>query len=213
MLAPHVWRDLAFIAGPVCHKCGYPFDFEIEKGAVCADCLEDPPPFTTARAALAYTDISRELVLAFKHADKTHLVRAFTPWLMSAGSEMWKQADCLIPVPLHRWRLLRRRYNQSALLAHDLGKAMNMDVLPDGLQRIRPTASQGHLSAEERRRNVRRAFSVNTSHIGSIRDRACILIDDVYTSGATIKECANALLKAGAASVNVLTVVRVVKGI
>src|SRR5690554_5087129 len=122
MVAPQVWRGLRFISEPLCKCCGFPFEFAVEGEALCANCLTRPPVFASARAPLVYDDVSREMILKFKHADQTHAVHAFLPWLRRAGAEMLERADVLVPVPLHRFRLLQRRYNQAALIAQALSK-------------------------------------------------------------------------------------------
>lgn len=210
-IAPEAWKTLEFIANPMCRQCGFPFEFEAEEGALCVQCLERPPPFETARMALKYNETSRDLVLGFKHADQTHAVRAFIPWLKNAGTEMLEEADFLIPVPLHRWRLLQRRYNQSAIIAHALTKATRVPTLAEGLKRTRLTPSQGYLKAAERHKNVRRAFAINPRHKKELQGKTVVLIDDVYTTGATVKECTKALLKGGVGRVHVLALARVVR--
>ena len=151
------------------------------------------------------------MILGFKHADQTHAARAFVPWLKNAGAEMLEEADVLIPVPLHRWRLLKRRYNQSAIIAHYLAKDMNIPVLHEGLIRTRATPTQGHLNFEQRRKNVKRAFVVNERYLSDIKGKKVVLIDDVYTTGATVKECTKALKRAGVKEVHILTLARVAR--
>lgn len=209
MVAPQVWRDLQFISAPFCACCGLPFAFEMAEGTLCTGCLTDKPPYTTARAALVYDDLSRDMVLKFKHADQTHAVHAFIPWLRRAGADMLAQGDVLIPVPLHRFRLLQRRYNQSALIAQALSASCGLPWLPAALSRSKATPSQGHLGYKERQKNVRNAFAIAQPE--AIQGKTVLLIDDVYTTGATVKECSKALLKAGAKDVHVLSVARVVR--
>lgn len=218
MIASAAWAKLRFVAAPQCHHCGVPLGVGLEHSNVsssaalhCADCLREPPAYTAARAALVYDDASRKLVLGFKHADQTYAVKTFLPWLHRAGAPFWAHDPLLVPVPLHRWRLLRRRYNQAALLAHALSRAHGHACIPDMLQRVRATPTQGHLKAPERARNVAKAFSVQPRHAAKIANRHIVLIDDVLTTGATVRECAAVLLRAGAASVNVLTIARAVK--
>lgn len=215
MVSPAAWAQLSFVAAPQCKKCGVPLVLELsqdtETALQCADCLTNPPPYNAARAALVYDDASRKLVLGFKHADQTYAVRTFVPWLHRAGAEFWSENPVLVPVPLHRWRLLRRRYNQAALLARGLSRGHGHECIPDLLQRVRATPTQGHLKAGERARNVAKAFAVSLRHAEKIKGRHVVLIDDVLTTGATVSECAEVLLKAGAASVNVLTIARAVK--
>jgi len=207
MVAPQVWRDLSFIGDPVCDCCGFPFPFGAETGSLCAHCLADRPVFASARAALVYDDASRGMILKFKHGDQTHAVQSFLPWLKRAGAGMLTRADVIVPVPLHRFRLLQRRYNQAALIAQALSKSCGLPYLPAGLRRTRATPTQGHLGYREREKNVRGAFIVTAD----VKDKTVILVDDVYTTGATVKECTQALLKAGAKEVHVLAVARVVK--
>lgn len=211
MLAPEVWSSLRFIAAPQCATCGLPFEYEVEDTTICGGCIETEPAFTSARSALVYDDGSRDLVLRFKHADQVHSVLAFLPWLKQAGGQMLVNADYLVPVPLHRWRLLKRRYNQAAIIAWTLGREMKKQTIPDALLRVRATASQGHLRAKEREANVKKAFAVNPRHAGRLAGKSIVLVDDVYTTGSTVNECTKALLKAGVREVHVLTLARVVK--
>lgn len=210
-LSPAAWQALRFIAAPYCRTCSYPFEFETENTHQCAACLADPPPFAAARAALAYDDASRDIILKFKHGDQLQAVPTLVPMLLRAGAESVGVADLIVPVPLHRWRLLRRRYNQAALLAWGLAREGGKACIPDALLRLRATPPQGHKRARDRAANVKRAFAINPAHVDAVRGRTVLLVDDVYTTGATLRECAACLLKGGAASVHVLTIARVVK--
>lgn len=211
MLAPHVWKSLDFIAAPFCATCGFPFDFAAEAAMTCTECLSKPPPYASARAVLRYNDGARDIILGFKHGDKTHAVQTFLPWLRRAGADMTAQADVIIPVPLHRWRLLYRRYNQAALLAQILARDSGKRYCPNVLQRVRATPTQGYLKRKERARNVHRAFAISPRRQAQIAGVRVVLVDDVLTTGATVCECAKVLMKAGAARVDVLTLARVVK--
>ena len=207
MISPEIWGELNFVSDPACKRCGLPFEFNMEAD-ICAACLDHPPVFDKARAALRYDDGSRSVVLGFKHGDQLHAVKAFTPWLQKAGAGLIRRADIIAPVPLHYWRLVRRRYNQSALMAKDLARESEKTYIPDLLLRTRATPPQGHLKAGERAANVRKAFALGEH---KVKDRNILLIDDVMTSGATANECASVLKKAGANRVDVLTLARVVK--
>lgn len=210
-LSSAVWATLTFIEPPCCQICGLPFSFAIEEGALCGPCLADLPVFGKARSALVYNDASRDIILSFKHGDRLDSVPALVPFLKRAGAGLIEEADILMPVPLHRWRLLMRRFNQAGLLAQALGRVSGKPVLLDSLMRKRPTPSQGHLNAGQRAKNVKNAFEVLLKHHRLIAGKNILLIDDVYTTGSTVSECAQALLKAGAAGVNVLTLARVVR--
>lgn len=211
MVSPEIWAKLNFIAAPHCDKCGMPFEFQTEGPMTCAPCLENPPPYGKARSSMKYDDTSRDIILGFKHADKTHVVKAFAPWLKRAGDEILQQTDILIPVPLHRWRFIKRRYNQAALIARELSRECGIPCLPDGLKRIKATKSQGHLKESERQKNVHKAFAPHPKHTGKIQKAHITLIDDVYTTGATVRECVKVLKESGAAEVNVLTIAKVVR--
>ena len=214
LLSPKSWRDLNFISDPQCHRCGFPFDFDsgdVKEGNICAVCAKNPPAFDKARAALVYDDMSRDIILSFKHGDQTQSVPSFIPWLNQAGVDVLDRADYLVPVPLHRWRILRRRFNQSALIAQYLSKDTKIPCFLDILQRVRATETQGHLKVNERKKNVKNAFGFNFQYKEMIRNKHIVLIDDVYTTGATVTECTKILLKQGAASVSILTLARVVK--
>ncbi len=210
-LSPESWAALNFITDPVCEVCGIPMELDLDEPQTCAACSENPPVFHSARAALAYDDGSRDLVLGFKHGDKTQMVVSFIPWLRRVGRDLLEGTDYIVPVPLHRWRLLGRRYNQSALIASALSKASGKICLPEALLRRRATPPQGHLRAGEREKNVSQAFCINPKYANDLVGKTILLIDDVYTTGATVSECARVLIDAEALQVNVLTLARVVK--
>jgi ComF family protein len=203
---------LRFLSHPLCDACGYPF--ELGEGAIaglCAACLRRAPSFDRARAVFAYDDESRGLVIGFKHADRTHAAPAFARWLARAGAELIRECDIIAPVPLHRWRLFRRRYNQAALLALALARLAAKPCVPGLLHRLRATPSQGGLGRLGRARNVRGAFAVTERARAGLAGRRVLLIDDVLTTGATVEEAARALKAEGAAAVDVLTLARVIR--
>lgn len=211
VISPKAWGDLSFIAAPYCKACGFPFEFAAANDALCAACLTDAPEFSAARAALVYNDASRDFILGFKHGDQTQSVVTMVPWMKAAGADILTGADVIVPVPLHRWRLLRRRYNQAALIGQAVAKDMKIVFCADALIRTRATETQGHLNANERKKNVKSAFELHPKRGVVVTGKKIVLVDDVYTTGATVSECAKALLKAGAADVSVLTLARVVR--
>jgi ComF family protein len=203
------WAAMTFFAPPWCAVCGLPFPHPMGDDAICADCARDRPSWDRARAVLRYDKHSRRLVLALKHADRTHLARALGGWMRRAGAEVLDGADLVLPVPLHWTRLFARRYNQAGLLAHAIRAAGGPPVAPDWLVRRRRTPSQGRLGATARARNVRGAFALRPGR--SIRGKRIVLIDDVLTTGATVEECARVLRRAGAEFVGVLTLARALR--
>jgi ComF family protein len=205
------WGRITFLDGPGCACCGIPFPVDLQDTAsLCAACHARPPAFDTARAILAYDEHSRAAVLALKHADRLDLVPGFARWLTRVGKPALADADVIVPVPLHRWRLWARRYNQSAELAQRLGRDGKLPADPFALVRSRATPSQGAMaSAKARRRNVLSAFKVPERQ--RIAGRRVLLVDDVITTGATAEACARALKRAGAVKVHVLALARVVR--
>jgi ComF family protein len=209
-LCARCWPTLAWIDRPFCARCGLPFEFDA-RDALCGACLARPGRIAIARAALRYDAASRDLVLGFKQADRTFAAPTFARWMARAGAEALEGADMLAPVPLHWTRLVRRRFNQSALLARALARESGVPCLPDLLVRVRRTPVQGELGRAARRRNVARAFKLRGRHLVRVRGRTVVLVDDVHTTGATLEECARVLRRAGAAEVRAVALARVVR--
>jgi ComF family protein len=206
-LSAEAWSRVRFIADPLCDGCGAPFEYAAAER--CAACLAQPRAFGRARAACLYDEASRDLILQFKHADRVDLARLFSGWIARAAADLLAEADAIVPTPLHRWRLLRRRYNQAAEIARPLARRAGLAYLPDALVRAKPTDSQGGKSGAGRRRNVAGAFAVTDAGRRRIEGRRILLIDDVLTTGATAEACARVMLKAGAACVDLAVVARV----
>lgn len=206
------WSNLRFLSAPQCVQCGLPFPHDLGADVKCAACIAKPPPFAVSRAALAYDDASRDLILGFKHADRLEPVPLFARWMAAAARDAVADADLLIPVPLHWRRLVSRRYNQAALLANALGALTRLPVDTGALLRVKATPSQGEMpSARARAKNVVRAFALAERGKAKIAGRRIVLVDDVLTTGATVSACAKRLTKAGATCVSVVTLARVVR--
>ena len=206
------WGELRLIEKPYCARLGIPFAYDLGPGALSAEAIADPPPFDRLRAVAEFGDVARKLVHGLKYRDRTELARWMGAWMARAGAELTADADVIVPVPLHRWRLWLRRFNQSASLARSVAAATAKPFAPMVLRRIRPTAQQVGLSASERDRNVRGAFRVASERKAAIAGRRVLLVDDVYTTGATVGAATRALLRGGAARVDVLVFARVVRG-
>lgn len=200
-----------FISAPLCMRCGVPFGFAEQGGiaASCPACMEHPPLFRQARAALRYDDQARRLILPLKHADRIELASILAPMMARAGAALLERTEALVPVPLHRRRLFERKYNQAAVLAFAVGRLVQRPVLPDALVRTRRTAPLEEKSPEERAREVAGSIEVRPSRVARIVGRPVLLIDDVMTSGATVNACTEALIRAGALVVDVLVAARV----
>ena len=203
------WSGLTFITAPRCAGCGAPFDIDRGATARCGGCLETPPKFAAARAALAYAGSARTVLLGFKHGDRQHLVDIMAPQLVRAGRDWLGPGTVLVPVPLHRWRLWQRGFNQAALLARAVARRSGSSLAVDALIRAKPTRSSQGMGRRARAANVRGAFKVGRP--AAIKDKEIILIDDVLTTGATAEACTRVLLRAGARRVRVLTWARVVR--
>jgi len=206
-----IWSELNFLDEPCCRICGFPFEFDQGEEMLCGRCVVKKPAYDMARAAFQYDDKSRSMILGFKHGGRTEGLNTFSAHMRRAGRLFLPDADYLVPVPLHYSRRIKRRYNQSALLARALARISRPVFAPDSLQRRRATPPQGGKSAAGRRRNVQGAFAVRNQEKLRIQGAHIVLIDDVMTTGATIEACARTLKQAGAKRVDALALARVVK--
>jgi ComF family protein len=209
-LCPACWSKLSFIAPPYCARLGIPFPFDGGPGLLSLEAIADPPAYQRARAAVRYDDIATKLVHALKYGDRLDLAPIMGRWMANAGRELIADADALVPVPLHWRRQWARRFNQSALLAEIIAAASGRVVAHGALKRVKATPQQVGLGKSERAQNVQGAFRVPAEGKAEVTGRKLLLVDDVLTSGATVDACARALLRAGAASVDVLAFARVV---
>lgn len=200
------------ITAPLCPVLGIPFAMFIGADAVSAEAIAEPPPFARARAAVVYNDVAGQLVSRLKYGDRPELARFCARLMAAAGHELWADQPVLVPVSLHRSRQFQRRYNQSAELARMVGRITGLRVDPQLARRIKPTRQQVGLSATGRARNVVGAFAAHSD--GPVRSggRRVVLIDDVFTTGATVTALTRALQRRGIEHIDVLTFARVVSG-
>jgi ComF family protein len=210
-LCADCFQRTGFVTEPCCARCGVPFTTPGRGGAarLCPACALDPGGFDRARAAFRYDAQARRMILPLKYGDRTELARALAVHMARAGAGLLREADVLVPVPLHRARLFRRRYNQAALLAYAIGRGADRAVVPDALRRVRATRPLGGRNAAARAAEVESAFAVRASRAERIAGARVLLIDDVLTTGATANACALALKQAGARRVDVLVAARV----
>jgi ComF family protein len=203
------WSKLSFITRPYCERLGIPFVYDPGPGILSMAAIADPPAYNRARAAVRFDEISRALVHALKYGDRLDLAPMMGRWIMQAGRELLAETDALIPVPLHWRRRWARRFNQSALLAATISAETGVPVAAAALKRVKATPQQVGLTRSERAANVQGAFRVPEEGKPAVVGRRLALVDDVLTSGATVEGCARALLRAGAANVDVLIFARV----
>src|SRR4051812_43131940 len=202
------WSKLQFLADPCCARCGLPFAFGAGAEAECGRCLAEPPPFDRLRAAVAYGEVARAVALKLKYGGRPGVAETLARFMrrrLEADAEA-----LLVPVPLHRWRIWKRGYNQAALIAGALARSTGRPLALDLLVRTRATPPLQGLGRRERAEAVRGAFAVREAGKGAVRGREILLIDDVFTSGATAGACARALKRAGAARVGILCWARVI---
>lgn len=208
-LCPACWAKLRFISKPFCDKTATPFTLDPGPGVYAAAAYQHPPQWQRARAAVLYDDAAASLVHAFKYSDRHEVAPFLARAMAQAGRDILAEADLLLPVPLHRARLWKRRFNQSALLADHIAKMSGVPVRKDLLVRRKDTPPQVGLSREARARNVAGAFVLDKKHRAALAGKKIVLIDDVLTTGATLNAASRVLLTAGVQAVDILVFARV----
>ncbi|WP_244444619.1 ComF family protein [Nitratireductor basaltis] len=208
-LCSSCWKSLRFIEQPWCPVYGTPFEHEMHDGHLSAEAIANPPPFDSARSAVSYTSIAQHLVRGLKFGDRTDLAPWMARWMHRVGEDQFGENAVIVPIPLHRSRYLKRRFNQSAELGRALASISGLQFAPQILIRKRMTRQQVGLKASQRLKNVQGAFAVPDEAKASLVGRSVVLVDDVYTTGATAFSASRALKRGGAGTVHVLTFARV----
>lgn len=206
------WGDMRFLGDPCCARCGLPFDFEEAEALSCGACLAEPPPWTSARAALAYGPVSSHVAMRLKYGRRTGLARLMARHMAARiPTDMlnFGQEALLIPVPLHRWRIWSRGFNQSALIAGELARITGLRHDPLVLRRTKMTRPLRDFGPREREREVSRAFALDPDRAEGLRGKTVLLVDDIHTSGATARACARVLMAGGAQAVHLICWARV----
>ncbi len=204
------WKNCTFLSSPWCDSCGWPFPFDTPQQTLCPSCHRLPPLFVQCRSALAYHESSRPFILKLKHGDGTYLAPGLGQLMLRVGQDILSQTDLLIPVPLHWRRLFLRQYNQATLLSNHITRQTSIPTHTDVIKRYRSTPKQGRQNRKDRAANVRNAFAVPPEIQPFIAGKRLTLVDDVFTTGATLTECARVLLNEGAKEVRALTLARVI---
>lgn len=208
-ICPACWSTLSFIERPFCDKTATPFVIDPGPGVLSSEAHHRPPRWNRARAAVLYGGVAARLVHALKYSDRHEVAPLLARLMARAGADILSEADLLVPVPLHRWRLLSRGFNQAALLTERIGRLAGRPWAMDALLRRKDTPQQVGLTREARARNMAGAFAVPAARKSRISNRRIVLIDDVFTSGATLQAATRALKRAGAANVDILVFARV----
>lgn len=210
-LCAQCWGRMRFIERPYCERLGTPFEQDLGPGLISPQAMADPPVYARARAVARFEDgPARRLVHRLKYSDRGELAKPLGRWMARAGAEILAEADALTPVPLHPLRLWKRRFNQAAALAHVVAQEAGKPCEPFLLARVKATRSQVGLSRAQRAENMQGAFRAPPE--APLKGRRIVLIDDVLTSGATANAAARALLRGGAAQVDLIVFARVVTG-
>ncbi|MET0407171.1 MAG: ComF family protein [Hyphomicrobium sp.] len=203
-LCPACWRQIAFIRPPLCDRLGIPLAIDTGAPMISAAAIADPPDYDRARVVARFDGLMRVLIHGFKFHDSHNARRLFGRWMAVAGEDLLADADVLVPVPLARWRLLSRRFNQAQILAAEAGRRSRRPVNPFALVRRRSTGHQVGLTRAQRLKNVAGVFRVPPGELANVSGKAIVLVDDVITTGATASAAASALKRAGARRVDVL---------
>ena len=209
-LCGRCWAGMRFIERPFCERLGTPFAVDLGMALVSPAAIADPPVFARARAAVRYDDTARKLVHRLKYSDRLDLARALGAAMVRPAAELAADADVIVPVPLHRLRLWRRRFNQSMELARIVAARHRVPCDPGLLARVKRTTPQVGLSRAQRADNLQGAFRVPDDARPRLEGKRVLLVDDVLTTGATANAASRALLRGGAAAVDVLAFARVV---
>ncbi|MFN7038365.1 MAG: ComF family protein [Alphaproteobacteria bacterium] len=202
------WLKIDFISKPSCYICSYPFEYNIGEHALCASCIKEKPYYEKAVSIFKYNDNSKKIIHGLKFLDKTY----FAPYL---GNLMHKalhplDQDIIAPIPIHKFRLLKRFYNQSLLLAQAVSNISGVTLVPDLLLKVKNTIPQSGLTKKQRQKNIKNAYILNPKYKDKIVGKKILLVDDVITTGSTANLCAKILVKAEVKKVELVTLAKTV---
>ena len=192
------WEKIKFIQKPFCDKCSTPYENDIDNNSICINCLKNKPLYVKLRSSVVYNEYVKKIISSFKFNDKTYLKKFISICMIKSSQDILNDIDILIPVPLHKKRLLYRKYNQSLLLCNEIGKLTNKKVICDFLVKKENTIPQVKLNQEERKKNLKNKFTINKKYFSNLKkykNKNFAIIDDVITTGSTINECIKTLNK------------------
>jgi ComF family protein len=202
------WGNCSFITKPYCALCSHPFEYDNDETSICGHCIANNPKYDKAISVFKYDKYSKEIIHKFKYNDHLHILDYFIGLMLNMGKEVIQQSDVIIPVPMHKYKLLKRGYNQSALLAMKLSSKSKIKYLPHALVKAKNTTPQADLKKDDRIKNVKNSFKLNSKFQESLKGKNILLIDDVVTTGATISECCKTLRKASPKKIFVLSLAK-----
>ena len=207
------WKKVEFIHKPFCDKCSTPFEFKISEDDICLACIKNKPLYIKARSAFVYDNEISKLIFKFKFYDKMYLKRFMAKCMVNASADIIDKIDIFIPIPLHKKRLIFRKYNQSLLLANEIAKLTNKNVIYNFLCKTKHTAPQATLKQSDRKSNLKNKFAFNEEYLDRISEFKNLnfaIIDDVMTTGSTINECIKVLNDVGIKNVYAMTFAKTV---
>ena len=207
-LCQECWKKINWISDPRCSICGTPFDILV--GNMCVTCVQRKPHFDEAISVCEYDDFSKDIIIKFKHHDSTHLTKYIAALMYAASKNIVDDAHVIIPVPIHISKRIKRKYNQSELIAMEIARASGAAYEPRALKKHKKTLSQEDLPAKQRKTNVKGSFALDGKYEDAIKDKKIILVDDVFTTGSTVNECSKILKRGRAKKVTVITFAKVI---
>lgn len=202
------WSKVNFITRPYCKICSFPFLYEELHDAICGQCIKRDPVYDRLISVMKYDEYSKKIIHRFKYQDKLEITQYLSDLMLGAAKEIIGEIDYIIPVPMHRYKLLKRGFNQAALLARVIARKAKKKYLPDLLIKVKNSKPQIGLNKNEREKNVKNAFKINESYNDLLENKSILLIDDVITTGATIEECCHVLRQIRRSKIYILSLAR-----
>jgi ComF family protein len=205
------WRSIGLLSkNAICETCGDPFKYDGMRDTKCSECIYNPPIFDKARAVFKYNDVNGRMIMGLKYSDRTPYAKTLARFMSGKVKELGEDFDLIVSVPIHRKKLIQRKFNQSALLANKIAKLSGKKANNIILHKIKDIPPQASLFRTERLENAKGAYAVNPKYKNLIVNKKILLIDDVITTGATANECARVLKESGVANVYLITTARTI---